>query len=136
MTPWTAAYQAGFPVHHYLLEFAQTHVHWVTDAIQPSHPLLPPVFRSIRVFYSESGLSIRWLNYWSFTSSISPSSEYSGLISFRMDWFDLLAVQGTKSLLQHHSSNNCLKDLLAISHHITPFSSPTQAELSKLSYFN
>ena len=98
----------GFPVHHQLPEFTQTHVHWVGDVIQPSHPLssflLPPsIFPSIRVFSNESILCIRWPKYWSF--SISPSSEYSGLISFRMDWMDLLAVQGTlKSLLQHHSS--------------------------------
>ena len=90
------------------LELTQTHVHWVSDAIQPSHPLSspsPPAFNlsSIRVFYNESALCIRWPKYWSF--SISPSNEYLGLISFRMDWLDLLAVQGTlKSLLQHHSS--------------------------------
>ena len=97
----------GFPVHHQLLEPAQTHVHPVSDAIQPSHPLsspLPPAFNlpSIRVFSSESVLCIRWLKYWSFSFRISPSNEYSELISFRMDWLDLLAVQGTlKSLLQH-----------------------------------
>ena len=97
-------------VHHQLLEFTQTHVHWVGDAIQPSHPLcsllLPPsIFPSIRIFPNESGLCIRWSEYWSFNFSISPSNVYSGLISFRMDWLDLLAVQGTlKSLLQHHSS--------------------------------
>ena len=99
----------GFPVHHQLLEFTQTHVHWVRDAIQPSHPLSSPispsVFPSIRVFSNESVLHIWWPKYWSFSFSISPSSEYSGLISFKMDWFDLLEVQGTlKSLLQHHSS--------------------------------
>ena len=97
----------GFPVHHQLPELTQTHVYWVGGAIQPSHPLSslsPPTF-SIRVFSNESALRIRWPKYWSFSFSISPSSEYSGLISFRMDWFDLLAVQGTlKSLLQHHSS--------------------------------
>ena len=99
----------GFPVHHQLLEFAQTHVHWVGDAIQPSHPLLillllPSIFPSIRVFPNESALHIRWPEYWSFSFSISSSNECLGLISFRMDWFDLLAVQGTlKSLLQHHS---------------------------------
>ena len=98
----------GFPVHHQLLEPTQTHVHWVSDAIQQSHPLhpillLPSIFPSIRVFSNESVLRIRWLKYWSF--SISPSNEYSGLISFRMNWLDLLAVQGAlKSLLQHHSS--------------------------------
>ena len=100
----------GLPVHHQLPESTQTHVHRVGDAIQPSHPLLSPsplpsIFPSIRVFSNESGLRIRWPNYWSFSFSISPSNEHSGLISFWMDWLDLLAVQGTlKSLLQHHSS--------------------------------
>ena len=99
----------GFPVHHQLLEFTQTHVHRVSDAIQPSHPLsslflLPPIPRSTRVFSYESALHMRWPKYWSFSFSISPSNEYPGLISFKMDWLDLLAVQGTlKSLLQHHS---------------------------------
>ena len=100
----------GLPVHHQLLEFTQPHVHRVGDAIRPSHPLsspllLPPIPPSIRVFSNESILHIRWPKYWSFSFSISASSEYSGLISYRMDWLDLLAVQGTlKSLLQHHSS--------------------------------
>ena len=100
----------GFPVHHQLPDPTQTHVHQVGDAIQPSHPLspllLPPsIFPSIRVFSNESVLRIRWPKYWSFSFSISPSNEYSGLISFRMYWLDLLVVQGTlKSLLQHHSS--------------------------------
>ena len=97
----------GLPVHHQLPEFTQTHVHRVGDAIQPSHPLLllPSIFPSIRVFSNESALHIRWPKYWSFSFNISPSSEHSGLSSFRMDWLDLLAVQGTlKSLLQHHSS--------------------------------
>ena len=99
----------GFPVIHYLPEFAQTHAHWVADAIQPSHSvtpllLLPSVFPSIRIFSNESALKIKWPKYWSFSFSISPSNKCSGLISFRIDWFDLLAVQGTlKSLLQHHS---------------------------------
>ena len=94
----------GLPVHLQLLELAQTHNLRVSDAIQPSHPLLspsPPTFNlfSIRVFSNESALPIRWPKYWSSSSSISPSSEYSGLISFRIHWFDLLAVQGTlKSL--------------------------------------
>ena len=98
-----------FPSHHQLTELAQTHVHWVGDAIDYlilSHPLLLPlsIFPSIRVFSSESGLRIRWPKYWSFSFNISSSNEYSGLISLRMDWLDLLAVQGTlKSLLQHHS---------------------------------
>ena len=96
-------------VHHQLLELAQTHVHLVSDAIQPSHPLssplLPSVFPSIRVFSNESVLHIRQPGYQSFSFSISPSNEYSGLISFRIDQLHLLAVQGTlKSLLQHHSS--------------------------------
>ena len=100
----------GLPVHHQLPEFTQTHVHQVGDAIQPSHPLsplflLPPIPPSIRVFSNQSTLRIRWPKYWSFSSSIIPSEEITGLISFRMDWLDLLAVQGTlKSLLQHHSS--------------------------------
>ena len=98
----------GFPVHHQLPELIQTHVHWVGDAIQPSHPLSShsPAFNlpSIRVFSNESVLRIRWPNYWSFIFSINPYNKYSGLISFRVDWLDILAVQGTlKSLLQHHS---------------------------------
>ena len=98
----------GFPIHHQLPELIQTHVHRVGDAIQPSHLLSSPStlafsLPSIRVFSKESVLHIRWPKYWNF--SVSPSNEYSGLISFRIDWFDLLAVQGTlKSLLQHHSS--------------------------------
>ena len=99
----------GLPVHHQLQDFTQTHVHWVGE---PSNhlilccPLLPPsIFPSLRVFSSESVLHIRWPKYWSFSFSISPSNEYSGLISFRIDWFDLLTVQGTlKNLLQHCSS--------------------------------
>ena len=101
----------GFPVLHQLLELAQIHVHRAGDAIQLSHPLsspsppLPSIFPSIRVFSSEPTLCIRWPKDWSFSFSISPSNEYSGLISFRMDWFGLLAVQGTlKRLLQHHIS--------------------------------
>ena len=92
----------GLPVHHQLPEFTQTHVHWVSDAIQPSHPLLSPsIFPSIRVFSNESPLRIRWPKYQSFSFNISPSNEHPGLISFRMDWLDLLAVQGTfKNLLQ------------------------------------
>ena len=101
----------GFPVHHQLLEITQTHVHRVSDAIQPSHPLpsLSPTtfnfFFIIRLFSNESVLLIRWPNYWSFSFSISPSNEYSGLISFRMDWLDLLAIQRIlQNLLQDHSS--------------------------------
>ena len=96
-----------FLVHHHLPDSAQTHVHCISDAIQPSHPLLLllSIFSSIRVFSNESALPIRWPKYWSFSFNISPSNEHSGLISFRIDLFDLLAVQGTlKSLLQHHSS--------------------------------
>ena len=95
----------GFPPHHQLLELAQTHVHWVSHVIQLSHPLSSPSPPAFRVFSNESVLCVRWPKYWSFSFSISPSNEYSGLISFRIDWFGLLAVQGTlKSLLQHHSS--------------------------------
>ena len=100
----------GLPVHHQLPESTQTHVHRVSDAIQPSHPLsslllLPPIPPSIRVFSNQSILHMRWPKYWSFSFSISPSNGHPGLISFRMDWLDLLAVQGIlKSLLQHHSS--------------------------------
>ena len=99
----------GFPVHHQLLELLKL---TSIKLVMPSNHLilcrpflLPSIFPSIRVFSSESVLHIRWLKYWSFRFSISPSNEYSGLISFRMEWLDLLAVQGTvKSLLQHHSS--------------------------------
>ena len=100
----------GFPVHHQLPDLTQTHVHGVGDAIQASHPLLspsPPTFNFShhQGLFNESVLHIRWPKYWSFSFSISPFNEHSGLISFRMDWLDLLAVQGSlKSLLQHHSS--------------------------------
>ena len=99
----------GLPVHHLLQEFTQIHVHRVGDAIQPSHPLSspsPPASNlSNKVFSSQPALRIRRPKDWSFSFSFSPSNEYSGLISFRMDWVDLLAVQGTlKSLLQRHSS--------------------------------
>ena len=99
----------ALPVLHYLLEFAQTRGHWIDDAIQPSHPLSSPspptsIFPSIRVFSNKSALRIRWPKYQSFRFSISPSNEYSRLISFRIDWLDFLAIQGMlKSLLQHHS---------------------------------
>ena len=98
------------PVHHQLPEFTQTHVHWVGDAIQPSHSLSspsPPTFNlsQHQGLSNESALHIRWPKYWSFSFSIRPSNEYSGLIAFRIDRFDLLEVQGTlKSLLQHHTS--------------------------------
>ena len=100
----------GFPVLHYLPEFAQTNIYWVSDVIKPSHPLTPPSLlalnlSNIRVFSKWSILCIRWPKYQSFSFSISTSNEYSGLISLRIDWFDLLAVQGTlKNLLQHRSS--------------------------------
>ena len=99
----------GFTVLHHSPELAQIHVHWV-GAIWPSHSLLPllllpSIFPSIGIFLNESVLCIRWPQYWSFSFSISPSNEYSGLIYFRMNWLDLLAVQGTlESLLKHHSS--------------------------------
>ena len=101
----------GFPISHHLLEFAQVHVHCIGDSIQISHPLLPSsllsIFPSIKVFSNNSAVCIRWPRYWSFSFSISHSNEYSGLISFEIDWFGLLAVQGTlKSLLQHHSSKS------------------------------
>ena len=99
---------AGLPAHQQLP--VSTHVHRVSDAIQPSHSLsspfllLPPIPPSIKVFSNESTLCMKWPKYWSFSFSISHSSEHPGLISFRMDWLDLLAVQGTlKSLLQHHN---------------------------------
>ena len=100
-------HHARLPSLHHLPELAQTHVYWVGDAIQPSlsSPSLPVFhFPRIMVFSNESVFCIRWPKYWSFSLSISSSSEYSGLISFRIDWFDLLVVQGTlKSLLQHYS---------------------------------
>ena len=100
----------GLPVHHQLPEFTQTHVHW---AVMPSnhlilcHPrlLLPSIFPSIRVFSNESVLRIRWPKYWIFSFSISPSNEYSGMISFRIDWFDQLAVQGFSPIPQFKSIN-------------------------------
>ena len=100
----------GLPVHHQLPEFTQTHVHWIGDAIQPSHPLLspsPPAFNLYQHqgLFHESLICMRWPQCWRFSFKISPSNEHPGLISFRMDWLDLLAVLGTlKSLLQHHSS--------------------------------
>ena len=102
--------KSGLSVHHQLPEFTQAHVHRINDAIQPSHPLSSPSTptpntSSIIVFSNESTLHMRWPKCWSFSFSISPSKEHPGLISCRMDWLDLLAVQGTlKSLLQHHSS--------------------------------
>ena len=109
-----------FHVHHQLPELAQAHVQGVGDAIQLSHPssspfLLPSIFLIIRVFSSESALHIRWLKYWSFSFSISPSNDCSGLISIRIDWFDLLAVQGTQAsspTLQLKSINSSAFSLL------------------------
>ena len=108
----------GFPVLHYLLEFAQIHVHWASDTIQPSHPLsspappLPSVFPSTKFSSNESALWIRWPKYWSF--SISPCNEHSVLISFRIDWFDLFGVQGAlRSLLHHHNSKASIFQHLA-----------------------
>ena len=116
----------SFPVHHQLLKLVQTHVRWVGDAIQPSHPLLSPSSPAFNLsqhqgLFSESALPIRWPKYWSFSFYISPANEYSGLISFGMDWLDLPAVQGTlKSLLQHHSLKasilRCLAFFMSNSH--------------------
>ena len=106
----------GSPVHQQLLELTQTQVHKVSGAIQPLYPLsshAPPAFNLSqhlpRVFSNESVLPIRWPKYWHFSFSISPSNEYPGLISFRIDWLDLLVVQGTlRSHLQHHSSKSSI----------------------------
>ena len=108
-TPWTAARQASLPITNSqsLLTLIAIKSVMPSNHLILCHPLLllPSIFPSIRVFSNESALRIRWPKYWSFSFSIIPSKEYSGLISFRMDWVDLLAVQGTlKSLLQHHSS--------------------------------
>ena len=109
-TPWAACSTPGFPVHHQLLELAQTHVHRVSDAIQPSHPL-PSTSPPALSLSHHQGL-FQWVSFshqeakvWNYSFNISPTNEYSGLISFRMDWLDLLAVQGTlKTLLQQHNS--------------------------------
>ena len=98
----------GFPVPHHFSEFAQVHVHWISDTIQPSHPLSPLSLAfnlpQHRIFSNEWTLCIKWPKYWSFNFSISLSNKYSVLIYFKIDWFDLLVVHGTlKSLLQHHS---------------------------------
>ena len=108
-TPWTEEWQASLSITN-SWSLLKTHVHWYGDAIQPTHPvlsllLLLSIFPSIRVFSKESVLRIKWPKYWSFSFNIRPSNEYSGLISFRIDWFDLLVIQGTlKCLCQHHSS--------------------------------
>ena len=109
MTPWTAAHQASLSITNFqsLLKFMSNESVMPPNHLILCHPLLllPSIIPGIRVFSNESAVHIRWPKYWSFSFSISPSNEYSGLISFRMDWLDLLAVQGTlKSLLQHHSS--------------------------------
>ena len=118
VTPWTAARQ-GFPVLQYLPEFAQTHVHWVGDAFNHlilchSLLLLPSIFPSIRIFSNELALCIRWSQYRSFSFSISPSNEYLGLSFFRIDWFDLLAIQGTleSSPAQFESISSLVLNLL------------------------
>ena len=108
-TPWTAARQASLSITNSqsLLKFTSIELVMPSNHLILCWPLLllPSIFPSIRVFFNESVLHIRWPKYWSFSFSISPSNEHSGLISFRMDWLDLLAVQGTlRSLLQHHSS--------------------------------
>ena len=108
VTPWTAVHRASlsYTIPQSLLKLMSIESVMPSNHLLLCHPLLllPSIFPSIRVFSSESAPRIRWPKYWSFSFSISPSSEYSGLISFRMDWMDLLAVQGTlKSLLQHHS---------------------------------
>ena len=118
MTPWTAAHQASLFIINYqsLLKFMS-----VESVIRSNHLilcypllLLPSIFPSVRVFSNELALRIRWPKYWSFSFSVSPSNECSGLISFRIDWFDLLAVQGTlKSLLQHHCSKASVLQHLA-----------------------
>ena len=110
-TPWTAAHQASLSI---IVSLSLLKLMSIKSEIPPNHLnlccsllLLSSTFPSIRVFSNKSALCIRWPKYWSFSFSVSPSSEYSGLISFRIDWFDLLAVQGTlKSLLQHHSSKS------------------------------
>ena len=108
-TPWTAAHQASLSITNPRSLLKLMPIEWVmpSNHLIPCHPLLlpPSIFPSIRVFSNESVLHIRWSKYWSYSFSISPFNEYSGLISFRMDWLNFLAVQGTlKSLLQHHSS--------------------------------
>ena len=112
-TPWTAAHQAplSFTISQSLLKFMSTESVMLSNHLILCHPLLllPSIFSSIRVFSNESALCIRWPKYWGFSFSISPSSEYSGYIFFRIDWFDLLAVPGTlKSLLQHNSKVSIL----------------------------
>ena len=113
MTPWIAALLSSlsFTIFRSVLKLMSTELVMPSNHLILCHPLflLPSIFPSIRAFSKESALSIRWPKYWCISFSISPSNEYSGLISFRMDWLDLLAVQGTlKSLLQHHSSKESI----------------------------
>ena len=126
---------SGLPVHHQLSESTKTHVHWVGDAIQPSHPLLSPSLYAPSLSqhqglfqWVESALCIRWPKYWSFSFSISLSNAYSGLISFKTDWFDLLAVPGTlQSLLQHHNPKASVPD--SLSEHKAWISNPASLNL-------
>ena len=118
VTPWTAACQASLSItkSQSLLKLMSIESVMPSNSLILCHPLLllPSIFPSIRVFSNESVLCIRWPNYWSFSFSINPSNEYSWLISFRMDWLDVLAAQGTlKSLLQHHSSKASILRCLA-----------------------
>ena len=127
VTPWTATHQASLSITNFqsLLKFMSIELVMPSNHLILCRPLLhlPSIFSSIRVFSSESVFRIRWPKYWSFSFSISPSNEYSGLISFRIDWFDLLAVQETlKSLLQHHSSKASILQSLAF--FIAQFSHP------------
>ena len=148
-TPWTAAHQASLSFT--IWNLAQTHVHLLSDDIQPAHPLSSPhllllILPSNRVFSNEPALHIRWPKYWSFSFSISPSGEYSGLSSFRIDWLDLLIVQGTlKSLLQHHSSKASILPcsaffMVQLSHSYMTTAKPIaltlQTFVSKLMIFN
>ena len=127
VTPWTAARQASLSITNCqsLLKLMSIELVIPSNHLILCHPLLllPSVFPSIRVFSNESTLRMRWPKYWSFSFNISPSNEYSGLISFRMDWLDLLAVQGTlKNLLQHHSSKASI--LLCSAFFMVQFSHP------------
>ena len=131
---------SGFPVLHHLSEFVKTHIHWVSDAIQPTSPLSSPSPPALNP--SQHHSLFQWVNslhevakYWSFSFSISPSNENPGLISFRMDWLDLLEVQGTlKSLLQHHSSKASI--LLCSAFFILQLSHPYLTSNSHISYHN
>ena len=121
-TPWIAAHQASLSLTIYLLGFAQIHIHWAGDAIQPCHPLSPPSPPAFNPsqhqgFSNESALHIRWPKYWSFSFSIGPSSEYSGLMFFRIDWFDLLSEDFQESsLAPQFESINSLMGLDSIPH--------------------